>query len=153
MRKTQHLLTKLEKIREVRERWLLEAKDLMTSEVLTVDKEVTVMAAAQKMLEHRIHALVVTHEDKAVGIITSYDLVLVMTLSEFDKTTKVEKVMVSDLVTIEPDEHLKEALKKIIEYNIRRIVVTKNEEVVGILSLVDIILGFAVVPDDILSDV
>ena len=151
MRKTKYLLNKLKEIQKVRERWQLRVRDLMTSEVLSIGPEETVVAAAEKMLENRIHALVVTENNKAIGIITTYDLVLVMSLSDFNKLTKVREVMVTDLVTIGPDEPLKNALRKIIEYNIRRIVVEEDGEVVGILSLIDIILGFAMVPEEIFS--
>ncbi len=151
MRKTKYLLNKLKRIQKVRERWQLRVRDLMTSEVLSVGPEETVVAAAEKMLENRIHALVVTENNKAIGIITTYDLVLVMSLSDFNKLTKVKEVMVTDLVTIGPDEPLKNALRRIIEYNIRRIVVEEDGEVVGILSLIDIILGFAMVPEEMFS--
>ncbi|RLI92863.1 MAG: hypothetical protein DRO92_04820, partial [Candidatus Altiarchaeales archaeon] len=78
MRKTKYLLNKLKEIQKVRERWQLRVRDLMTSEVLSIGPEETVVAAAEKMLENRIHALVVTENNKAIGIITTYDLVLVM---------------------------------------------------------------------------
>ncbi|MEA1924647.1 MAG: CBS domain-containing protein [Candidatus Altiarchaeota archaeon] len=148
MRKTKHLLDKLKRIREVREKYQLKVKDLMTSPVLSIDPEENVVAAAEKMLENKIHALVVAEGDKPVGVISTYDLVLVMTLSDFDKSTRVEEVMVRKLVTIKPTEHLNKALKKMIDYNIRRIVVKEEGKVVGILSLIDIILGFAVIPEE-----
>ncbi len=148
MRKTKHLLDKLKRIREAREKYQLKVKDLMTSSVLSIDPHENVVAAAEKMLENKIHALVVAEGDKPLGIISTYDLVLVMTLSDFDKSTRVEEVMVRELVTIEPTEPLKKALKKMIDYNIRRIVVEEEGKVVGILSLIDIILGFAVIPEE-----
>ncbi|OYT54393.1 MAG: CBS domain-containing protein [Candidatus Altiarchaeales archaeon ex4484_2] len=148
MRKTKHLLDKLKRIREVRKRYQLKVKDLMTSQVLTIDSEENVVAAAEKMLENKVHALVVAEGDKPLGIISTYDLILVMTLSDFDKSTKVEEVMVRELVTIKPTEPLNKALKKMIDYNIRRIVVEEEGRVVGILSLIDIILGFSVIPEE-----
>ncbi len=148
MRKTRYLLNKLRKIQEIREKYQLKVQDLMTSQVLTIDPHETVVAAAEKMLENRIHALVVAEGDKPLGIISTYDLVLVMTLSDFDKSTRVEKVMVRELVTIKPSELLNKALEKMIDYNIRRIVVEEEGRVVGILSLIDIILGFAVIPEE-----
>jgi len=148
MRKTKHLLNKLKKIQKSRERLQLKVKDLMTSKVVSIEPEESVVAAAEKMLENRIHALVVAQGDTPLGVISTYDLVLVMTLSDFDKSTKVREVMVSELVTIKPDEPLNVAMKKMIDYNIRRIVVEKEDKIVGILSLIDIILGFAVIPEE-----
>ena len=126
MRKTSHLIEKLRSIRDDTDHLLI--KDVMTSNVLTIEPDKSVVNAAQMMLENRIHALIVTEDSKPVGIITSYDILLVMSIGEFfDKTTPVRKIMITDLITINPDAPLEEALKKMIEYNIRTLVVVEND--------------------------
>ena len=141
MRKTSHLIEKLRSIRDDTDHLLI--KDVMTSNVLTIEPDKSVVNAAQMMLENRIHALIVTEDSKPVGIITSYDILLVMSIGEFfDKTTPVRKIMITDLITINPDAPLEEALKKMIEYNIRTLVVVENDSLAGILSLIDIVLGY-----------
>ncbi|RLI90725.1 MAG: histidine kinase [Candidatus Altiarchaeales archaeon] len=140
--KTDFLIKKLREIEKKRELGEPRVKDLMTREVLTVDPENTVVNAAERMLENRVHALLVTEEDKPIGIISSYDLLLVMSISDYDKNTKVRDVMVKDLVTVEPENDIGSALEKMIEYNIRRLVVVKDGRLVGILSLIDLVLGF-----------
>ena len=47
---------------------------IMTEKVYTVPKYDDVSVAARIMRNHRIHRLVVTHEQKVVGIITTFDL-------------------------------------------------------------------------------
>ena len=140
--KTDFLIKKLREIEKKREVGEPRVKDLMTKDVLTVDPENTVVNAAERMLENRVHALLVTEEDKPIGIISSYDLLLVMSISDYDKNTKVRDVMVKDLVTVEPENDIGSALEKMIEYNIRRLVVVKDGRLVGILSLIDLVLGF-----------
>ncbi|HDH40843.1 MAG TPA: CBS domain-containing protein [Candidatus Altiarchaeales archaeon] len=140
--KTDFLIKKLREIEKRRELGEPRVKDLMTKDVLTVDPEDTVVNAAERMLENRVHALLVTEEDKPIGIISSYDLLLVMSISDYDKNTKVRDVMVKDLVTVEPENDIGSALEKMIEYNIRRLVVVKDGRLVGILSLIDLVLGF-----------
>jgi len=140
--KTDFLIKKLREIEKKRELGEPRVKDLMTKDVLTVDPEDTVVNAAERMLENRVHALLVTEEDKPIGIISSYDLLLVMSISDYDKNTKVRDVMVKDLVTVEPENDIGSALEKMIEYNIRRLVVVKDGRLVGILSLIDLVLGF-----------
>ena len=140
--KTDFLIKKLREIEKRRELGEPRVKDLMTKDVLTVDPENTVVNAAERMLENRVHALLVTEEDKPIGIISSYDLLLVMSISDYDKNTKVRDVMVKDLVTVEPENDIGSALEKMIEYNIRRLVVVKDGRLVGILSLIDLVLGF-----------
>jgi len=141
--KTNFLIKKLREIERKRELGEPRVKDLMTKEVLTINPEDTIVNAAERMLENRIHALLVTKEDKPIGIISSYDLLLVMSISDyFDKNTKVLDVMVKDLVTVEPEDDIGSALEKMIEYNIRRLAVVKDGKLVGVLSLVDLVLGF-----------
>ncbi len=141
--KTDFLIKKLNEIEKKREAVELRVKDLMTKNVLTISPEDAVISAAEIMLENRIHALLVTSKDKPIGIITSYDLLLVMSISDyFDKKTKVRDVMMKDLVTVEPEDDIESALDKMIEYNIRRLAVVEDGRLVGILSLIDLVLGF-----------
>lgn len=140
--KTDLLIKKLKDIERKRKLGEPLVKDLMTADVLTINPDDTVVNAAEKILENRIHALLVTKEDKPVGIITSYDLLLVMSISDyFDKNTQVKDVMVRDLITVKPEDPIGDALKKMIEYNIRRLAVVKNGKLIGVLSLVDVVLG------------
>jgi len=47
---------------------------IMTERVLTVPKYDDVSIAARVMRNHRIHRVVVTHEQKVVGVLTAFDL-------------------------------------------------------------------------------
>ena len=47
---------------------------IMTEKVYTVPKYDDVSTAARVMINHRIHRVVVTHEQKVVGILSSFDL-------------------------------------------------------------------------------
>jgi CBS domain-containing protein len=141
--KTDFLVKKLRDIEKKRQKSDPLVKDLMSTQVITIDPEEPVINAAEKMLENRIHALIVLKDNKPVGVIASYDLLLVMTISDyFDKKTKVKDVMIKDLVTVTPEDTITVALKKMLEYNIRRLAVIKDGKLVGIVSLVDLVLGF-----------
>lgn len=56
----------------------LEVKDVMTSEVLSVDEATPVAELAQIMLSGRIHRLIITKENELVGIVTTSDLLKVV---------------------------------------------------------------------------
>ncbi len=47
---------------------------IMTEKVYTVPKYDDVSVAARIMRNHKIHRVVVTHEQKVVGVISSFDL-------------------------------------------------------------------------------
>lgn len=51
---------------------------VMTSPVETIERYRTVRQAGERMLDKRIHHLVVVHEGRAVGVLSSLDLVRVL---------------------------------------------------------------------------
>ena len=53
----------------------VQAKDIMTKEVFTVQKDATLMEVAALMKQHTFRRIIVMHEEKPVGIITSRDLI------------------------------------------------------------------------------
>lgn len=52
----------------------LTVKDIMSHITLTVDQETSVIEMAETMMSYRIHRLVVTSDDKVVGIVTTMDM-------------------------------------------------------------------------------
>lgn len=154
MKKTSFLIEKAEEIEAKRKNLLAKSlivRDVMSMNVLTITSDEPIVNAAEKMLDHRVHALVVVEDGKPVGLITTYDLVLVLTISEFDEATPVGKLMVTDLITVHPEDPLIDALEKVIEYNIRRLIVIQDNKLVGILSLIDLMLGFVELPKELME--
>ncbi len=140
--KTDFFIKKLEEVKATRREHETLVKDIMSSDVITINVDDVVILAAEKILKHRIHSLIVTDNEKPVGIIASYDLLLVMSISDyFDKNTKIKDVMVKDIITIQPEDTIKTAIKKMIEYNIRLLAVVKEEKLLGVVSLIDLVLG------------
>ncbi|MCK4492155.1 MAG: CBS domain-containing protein [Candidatus Altiarchaeales archaeon] len=129
----------------------LVVRDIMSTDVITITPDELIVNAAEKMLDYRIHALVVVEDKKPVGIITTYDLGLVLTIRKFDEATPVGKLMVTDLITVHPDDPLLNVLEKVIGYNIRRLIVVQDDKLVGIVSLIDLMLGFTELPDEIIK--
>ena len=54
------------------------AADAMTKDLITVGPDATVDEVARKMLEHHIHRVLVTEDDSLLGVITTFDLVRVL---------------------------------------------------------------------------
>ncbi len=129
----------------------LTVQDIMSTDVITITPDELIVNAAEKMLNHRIHALVVVEDKKPVGIITTYDLVLVLTIRKFGRTTPVGKLMVTDLITVHPDDPLLDVLEKVIKYNLRRLIVIQDDKLVGVVSLIDLMMGFTELPDEIIK--
>ena len=121
-------------------------KDIMTSPVVTIGEKQTIHKAAQLMDKHDVGCIIVTDkEGKPVGILTERDLVArVLTKNTLPSRIKAGKVMTSPLITINPDETLQEAARKMSKLNIRRLGVIYKGNLEGIISSKDIL---AVTPE------
>jgi len=121
-------------------------KDIMTSPVVTIGENETIYKAAQLMDKHDVGCIIVTgKEGKPVGILTERDLVTrVLAKNTLPSRIKAGKVMTSPLITINPDETLSEAARRMSKLNIRRLGVIYKGNLEGIISSKDIL---AVTPE------
>jgi len=121
-------------------------KDIMTSPVVTIGENETIYKAAQLMDKHDVGCIIVTgKEGKPVGILTERDLVTrVLAKNTLPSRIKAGKVMTSPLLTINPDETLSEAARRMSKLNIRRLGVIYKGNLEGIISSKDIL---AVTPE------
>ena len=121
-------------------------KDVMTSPVITIDEDESSYKAAQLMDQNDVGCIVVTSkEGKPLGIITERDFVTrVLAKNTLPSKITAKKVMTSPLITIEPDEILSEAARRMSRLNVRRLGVMYKGNLVGIISSKDIL---AVTPE------
>jgi len=118
----------------------------MTSPVVTIDEDDSVIKAAQLMDQHNVGCIIVTSKQgKPLGIITERDMIT-RVLAKNVQTGKLtaKEVMTSPLITVDPDETLSEAARRMSRLNIRRLGVMYKGNLVGIVSSKDIL---AVTPE------
>ena len=124
-------------------------KGWMTSDILTVDEDTSMMKASQIMKENNIRRLPVMRKGKLVGMVTDRDIKeaspskattldvheLYYLLSEL----KLKDIMSKGLVTIGPEETVEKAAVKMLEHRISGLpVVNDRGKVVGIITQGDI---------------
>jgi CBS domain-containing protein len=114
-------------------------KEIMTKKVITIDKLSSVLEASNLYKDHKIGSLIVTHQDKCVGLLTERDIIE-RTICEHRNpvTTNVEEIMTKDLITIHQLDTLEKAIDLMIKYNIKKLPVTKDEHIIGIITVTDI---------------
>ena len=123
---------------------LEEIGDYMTSPVLNVGSESFVKEAAQIMQSRHIGSLFVKKGDEFVGIVTENDLSHKVVAESLDPTTtKVSDIMTAPIHTLDCMEHVEKANQLMAQKKIRHLGVTKNDEIVGILSVKDLVSYFA----------
>ncbi len=117
---------------------LEKVKDVMTRNVQTCTMLDNIYEVAVKMKQYNIGAVPVVHEGRIAGIITDRDLVLRGYAEKNPGSTKAEKVMTSNVITVQEEDTVNEAVRLMEKYSIRRLPVLAGEELSGILSLTDI---------------
>lgn len=122
----------------------LKVKDVMTKNVITVPPSEDVVFAFEKLMKYKVSSLPVVDGDKLVGIVTATDLGHNLILDKYELGTIVEKVMVTDVVYVKPEDNLLTAVKKMNKYGsegdiINQLVVIGDYDIEGIISDGDII--------------
>lgn len=118
----------------------LMVRDVMSSPVIEAGEVDTAEELARKMHRYNVGAVVVTKNGAPVGIVTKTDLIeKVVSRNLRPSDVKASEIMSSPLHTIEPDETLEDALRKMTTLKVSRLVVTYKNRVVGIVSVKDIL--------------
>lgn len=111
----------------------------MTSRVVTIEGNRTVLEAARLMNEKRIGSLVVIKAHVPVGIITEHDIVEKICLKDLQASkVDIEDIMSKPLKTAEPELPAQVAIQRMTNGRIRRLPVVKNGKLVGILTVTDL---------------
>jgi len=118
--------------------------EIMTRDVITTTPETDVVYAFEKLMQYKISSLPVVDGEKLIGIITATDVGHNLILDKYELGTKVEEIMVKDVVTISPDDTLKTAIdvmKEAIPGSgiLNQIPIVEDGKLVGIISDGDII--------------
>ena len=144
----------------------MKAKDIMTSPVVSVELDATIMQSAQIMLQKRISGLPVVDKDgHLVGIVTEGDFLrraetgterrrprwlefLIGPGRLADEYTrshsrKLEDVMTSDPVIVSEDAPLEEIVNVMERHQIKRLPVVRGQQLVGIVSRANLLQALA----------
>ncbi|MFC1793351.1 HPP family protein [Planctomycetota bacterium] len=115
------------------------AADIMTTNVITANKDMVLTDVIALLLRWHISAMpVVDDEDRIVGIVSEIDLVN-LTFDGNARDTTVEEVMVTDIVSFSPDTSLADLVQSFSKRHLRRVPIIDKGKVVGIVSRRDIL--------------
>ena len=143
----------------------MKVKEIMTKDVKTVNKDTTIEQVARVLVEKHITSVpVVDKENRVVGIISENDLIYknvdpalpatmeylggIIFLTSVDNyeeelkkltATKAEQMMSEDVITVNPDDSIKELGRLLIDENIHSAPVVEEGRLVGIVTSSDIV--------------
>jgi CBS domain-containing protein len=116
---------------------LLHEKD---SSIWSVRPDATVYEAIALMAAKNIGAVPVVEAGKLLGILSERDYTRKVILKgKSSRQTSAQEIMSTQLITVSPDESIAECMRLMTEERVRHLPVLENSELVGILSIGDVV--------------
>lgn len=116
--------------------------DIMTASPVKIDADQSAKDCAELMAKHGIGSIIIVRKDKFVGIVTEEDLVHKIVMKDLVASViPVNKIMtpLKDIISIEPDKDVHDALVVMKENEIRRLPVMKGNILHGLITSKDIL--------------
>lgn len=115
-------------------------RDLMTTNPRSVSKGDSVSDAARVMRDEDAGAVPIVDGERLVGVLTDRDIAIRLVAEGKDpQSTTVEQIASQELVTVDPQQDLDEALRLMAQHQVRRLpVVEEDGKLVGIVAQADV---------------
>jgi CBS domain-containing protein len=119
---------------------LILVRDVMTKEPRVVRRDTNVQEVVATMNKFDISSIIVVEEKRPIGIVTHKDIIskLVQARIPPDAVTARE-VMTSPIITINEDSSIEEAARLMSKKHIKKLIVTRNNELAGIITSSDLV--------------
>ena len=118
----------------------MQVKDLMNPSVVTIEPGSSAALAARLLSRHNVGSLPVCSGDRKLrGVVTDRDIVLRCVAAEEDPAqTPVREIMTRSCAVVSPGDDPREAARLMAAKQVRRLPVTEDGKLVGMLSLGDL---------------
>lgn len=116
-----------------------QVRDAMTGEVRVASPSQSLAEAAELMKSEDVGSIPVVDDGRLVGILTDRDIVVRAVAERRDpEAVTVDEVASRELVTVEPEQDLDEALRLMASHQVRRLPVVEDGRLVGMLAQADV---------------
>lgn len=110
--------------------------DIMSKNIIVGSVDDGIYDIASIMKENDIGFVPIARDDKIVGVITDRDIV-VKIISNHDYNSNITNYMTKDIVDVSIDSSLSDVLNIMKKYRVKRVLVTDDNHVLGIVSISD----------------
>ena len=121
----------------------MQVKNLMSTSLITIDKDQSLADALKLMRKNRISRLPVTNHKELVGIVSERDIAVKLGSSKYESMPAsrlhVSSVMVKDVITVPQTMRLADVANLMLENGIGSVPVMDGDEMVGIVSKADFV--------------
>lgn len=110
-------------------------RDIMQKNVITIEHDKTVHDAALILKEKEISFLVIIEDEKPTGIVSERDIVQKIAAEDL----KASSVLIKDIMSkkfrwVSPDTVIEDAVQKMLNNNIRRLIILEGEKLAGVIT-------------------
>ncbi len=114
-------------------------KEIMTKPVITIPPHTTVQDACMIYKNKKVGCLLIEENRTCLGLVTERDIIeRTICLRKNPEKTQVADIMTTDLHCVSPLQTLEKALEKMNKYQIKKLPVIINNELIGIVTVTDI---------------
>ncbi len=114
-------------------------RDIMEKNVITIEHDKSSLDAAKLISEKDISFLVVVKDGNPIGVVSERDFVRKIT-AEDQQSSKIplSEIMSFKFRWVDPTTEIEEAVQKMLNHNIRRLLVLENKKLVGVITQTDL---------------
>ena len=125
--------------REIKQTINKPVSQIMTSKVITIAKNDSVLDAAKTMRNEGVSCLVIESNGKVEGLVTESDFVKKVPLSTQGLALDVSKVMSEGILCGSEDSTIFETHELMVNHQFRKLPIVKNGKLVGIVTQTDVV--------------
>ena len=114
---------------------MTQVRDIMEKNVITIDYTKNALDASIILKEKEISFLVILKDGKPEGIVSERDIVRKIAAEDIKSSQiQIEEIMSKNFKWVEPETEVEHAIQKMVNNNIRRLIVLENEKLVGVIT-------------------
>ena len=118
---------------------MAQVREIMVHNVITIDYDKTAKDVALLFAEKEISSLVVVKDGNPIGLVTERDLARKVSVTDRKSAdVPLSEIMSYKFRWVEPTTPIEDAVQKMINNNIRRLLVLDNGKLVGIITETDL---------------
>lgn len=113
--------------------------DIMSKKIIVGNTTNTLSEIAELMKKYDIGFIPIVDKNKLVGVITDRDIVINAISNNCSFNDLIDKYVVKNIISIEQNKSIDDALNLMALKKVKRLIVTDNNKISGILTLSDIL--------------
>jgi CBS domain-containing protein len=111
----------------------------MTANPCSIDAGQPVAYAAKMMRDEDVGFAPIVEGDRLIGTLTDRDIAVKVVAEGIDpNTTSVREIASNDVITVEPEDDLDEAMRLMAQHQVRRVAVVEGDRLVGVVAQADV---------------